>query len=99
MNRLKDEEKEQLCKKYFLGGFFLLPFLWITNFFWFFNEAFRRPSFPQQPSIRKYVVYSGIGSLVWIIGIVTWVVIYQVHRAEWGEFGDRISFIIPTGIP
>lgn len=45
------------------------------------------------------VIYSTIGSLVWLIAIVTWVTIFQLNRASWGEFADRISFIIPLGTP
>ena len=50
-------------------------------------------------SIRTYVILSFVGTLIWVIGIVAWVTIYQLRRAEWGEFGDDISFNIPRGIP
>ena len=40
-----------------------------------------------------------IGAFIWTAVIVTWVVIFQVYRAEWGATADRISFIIPKGIP
>lgn len=43
------------------------------------------------------VIMSGIGSLIWLIGLITWNIIYQTSRAGWGEFGDSISFIIPLG--
>ncbi|KAI5697714.1 gamma-secretase subunit PEN-2 isoform X1 [Diaphorina citri] len=30
----------QVCRYYFLGGFFFLPCLWLVNVVWFFPEAF-----------------------------------------------------------
>lgn len=43
------------------------------------------------------VIFSAIGSLVWIVAIITWVITFQLNRADWGEFADSISFIIPLG--
>lgn len=43
------------------------------------------------------VIFSGIGSIIWIVALVTWVLAFQMNRAEWGEFADSISFIIPLG--
>lgn len=44
------------------------------------------------------VILSSIGAAIWAVVIAVWVYIFQTHRAEWGEFGDQISFIIPTGM-
>lgn len=43
------------------------------------------------------VIFSGIGTVVWIVAIISWVFAFQMNRAEWGEFADSISFIIPLG--
>lgn len=83
----------------FLGGFAFLPFLWLVNAIWFFREAFLKPHYDEQSTIRKYVIRSAIGATVWIAGILTWAIFFQVNRASWGETADRISFIIPQGIP
>ena len=45
------------------------------------------------------VLRSILGSVVWVAVIVTWVVIFQLKRAEWGASADYISFIIPKGEP
>lgn len=45
------------------------------------------------------VILSGIGTLISAIGIATWVVIFQVNRAEWGAYADDLSFNIPVGRP
>ncbi|KAL3885266.1 hypothetical protein ACJMK2_025353 [Sinanodonta woodiana] len=99
LRRMKNEDKLDLCRKYYLGGFALLPFLWFVNSIWFFMEAFRKPHFEQQAQIRSYVIRSMIGSLIWIAVIVTWVTIFQLNRASWGATADYLSFIIPRGEP
>lgn len=49
--------------------------------------------------LRHYVIFSFIGSMAWLVGLIAWVVVYQTKRVEWGEWGDAISFNIPRGIP
>ncbi|XP_067831316.1 gamma-secretase subunit PEN-2, partial [Heptranchias perlo] len=83
----------------FPGGFALLPFLWLVNVVWFFQEAFFKPQFDEQPQIKKYVKWSGVGLLFWVAALTTWITIYQTFRPEWGAVGDYISFTIPLGIP
>ncbi|KAF4531359.1 hypothetical protein B566_EDAN018102 [Ephemera danica] len=99
LSKVKDPKKLVLCRWYFRAGFACLPFLWAVNTFWFFNEAFRREQFQEQKAIKKYVIFSALGTLIWTTLLTTWVVIFQVNRAEWGAFADRMSFMIPTGIP
>lgn len=96
---MKNEAKLTLCRKYYFGGFVCLPFLWCINAIWFFKEAFSAPPFPQQAKIKQYVIRSGIGAVLWLAVIITWIVIFQVNRAAWGATADYMSFIIPKGIP
>ncbi|NXK93686.1 PEN2 secretase, partial [Formicarius rufipectus] len=53
LDRVSNEEKLELCRKYFRGGFLLLPFLWVVNVVWFFREAFVAPPFGEQPQIKR----------------------------------------------
>ncbi|XP_061920211.1 gamma-secretase subunit PEN-2 [Entelurus aequoreus] len=99
LERLPNEEKLNLCRKYYLGGFVLLPFLWLVNVVWFFKEAFFKPVYTEQLQIKTYVKRSAVGLLLWVAVLTTWITIYQHYRAEWGEMGDYISFNIPLGIP
>ncbi|XP_029432630.1 gamma-secretase subunit PEN-2 [Rhinatrema bivittatum] len=99
LDRVSNEEKLNLCRKYYLGGFALLPFLWLVNVFWFFREAFMKPAYTEQPQIKSYVSRSAVGLLFWIVALTTWITIYQMHRAQWGATGDYLSFTIPLGIP
>ncbi|RWS17447.1 gamma-secretase subunit PEN-2-like protein [Dinothrombium tinctorium] len=99
LRKLKDDDKLVLCRRYYYGGFALLPLLWIVNFVWFFNEAFRRkPPYAEQKQIQTYVWRSGVGALVWIVVLLAWNIYFQKNRPHvW--WGDYLSFIIPTGIP
>lgn len=45
------------------------------------------------------VIKSAVGFLIWFAGLTAWIIIYQKYRASWGEFGDKISFVIPLGEP
>ena len=98
--KLTDNDRLSLCRKYFIAGFACLPFLWFVNAVWFSRQAFfRKPGFPEQKAIRRYVVLSGFGSLVWLIALLAWFITYVQNRQDWGEFGDRISFNVPLGQP
>ncbi|XP_044739366.1 gamma-secretase subunit pen-2 [Chrysoperla carnea] len=99
LGKLPGERKLYLCQWYFKAGFAFLPFLWAVNFLWFFSEAFRKPVYDEQKQIKKYVVLSGIGTLIWFIILTSWIIVFQTHRVAWGEFADYLSFIIPLGEP
>ena len=99
ISKASGEQKLQLSRTYFRAGFALLPFLWAVNFCWFFKEAFSRQPYPEQSQIKKYVIYSGIGTFVWIVVLTTWIIIFQTQRAQWGATADYMSFIIPLGKP
>lgn len=97
LRRVKNEDKLDLCRKYYLAGWALLPFVWFINAVWFFREAFLKEAYTEQKEIRKYVIYSLLGTLVWTAIITAWCVVFQHYRAEWGATADAISFIIPRG--
>jgi presenilin enhancer 2 len=95
--KVTDQDKIQLCKKYFFCGFAFLPFLWAINAVWFFRDAFCRPPFAAQKSMKTFVVLSAVGSLFWWAVLIAWLSVFVNRRADWGELGDRLSFNIPTG--
>ncbi|XP_044763772.1 gamma-secretase subunit pen-2 [Coccinella septempunctata] len=97
LEKMSNLVKLNLCRTYFKAGFALLPFVWAVNAVWFFNDAFRSDDFDEQRDIKKYVIYSAIGATVWIVVLTAWIITFQVNRDNWGEFADRISFIIPLG--
>lgn len=99
LKKLSNEDKLNLCKKYFFGGLAFLPFLWFVNIIWFFREAFIREPFEEQPKIKTYLIWSMVGLTLSMIIIMTWFAVFQTHRVEWGATADYMSFIIPRGIP
>ncbi|XP_008545243.1 gamma-secretase subunit pen-2 [Microplitis demolitor] len=99
LSKMPHDKKLHLCKWYFRVGFAALPFVWAVNTIWFFREAFLAPHYDEQKQIRKYVIFSGIGALIWAAVLLSWVIVFQTQRAAWGEFADSISYIIPEGIP
>ncbi|CAB3410603.1 unnamed protein product [Caenorhabditis bovis] len=94
---MSDEKKLDLCKKYFLIGACFLPFVWLTNFFWFFSDAFVIPRNVQRVEMRKYVVGSGIGTIFWLIIILSWEIIFQLYRDLGIEWADYLTFVFPKG--
>jgi presenilin enhancer 2 len=97
--KVTNEEKLNLCSKYFKIGFAFLPFVWAINAVWFFNDGFRKAEFEGQKLIKKYVVLSAIGSTLWTIGFISWIVIFYFKRVEWGATADYLSFNIMIGKP
>ncbi|MCL4128851.1 UNVERIFIED_CONTAM: hypothetical protein GTU68_006383 [Idotea baltica] len=96
---LPNTEKLSLCRKYYMAGFALLPFMWAVNALWFFKEAFLVPAYAEQKKIKIYVVVSAIGALIWLSALITWMITFQRVRSSWGETGDNLSFMIPKGTP
>jgi len=99
IRKVSDDQKLDLCRKYFYIGFFCLPFLWVVNSVWFFRLAFGKEEFPNRKPIRQYVIYSMVGASVWTVAIVSWITTFQLKRADWEATGDYLSFNIPRGIP
>ncbi|GFR87949.1 gamma-secretase subunit PEN-2 [Elysia marginata] len=97
LRRVKNAEKLVMCRRYYLAGFFALPFLWIVNSVWFFQEAFRKPQYTEQAEIKTYVIRSFIGSVIWLAIVIVWVTIFQLKRVDWGSTGDALLFSIPHG--
>ncbi|GAU87599.1 hypothetical protein RvY_00424 [Ramazzottius varieornatus] len=100
ISRKTDAFKANLCRKYFIGGFAFLPFLWLVNVIWFFKDAFLKdtPTNMEVQRIRGYVIKSLVGCCIWTAALAAWIVVFQTHRVEWDELGDRLSFIIPLGM-
>lgn len=95
--RLSNTEKLSLCRRYYYLGFFCLPMVWAVNYFWFSVEANANQEFAEQEEIKKLRRRSGIGTVLWLIVVTVWVILFQTRRVSWGDFGDDISFLIPTG--
>ena len=52
LEKKSPEERLNICRKYYLGGFAFLPLLWLINAIWFYKQAFKVEPYPQQAQIR-----------------------------------------------
>lgn len=96
LKKASAEDKVNVCRKYFIAGIPLLPWVWLVNVAWFWREAVKPDHNPQ---VRRYVLLSALGALVYLTAIIAWVTVYQTKRIEWGADGDRISLHVPYGEP
>jgi presenilin enhancer 2 len=91
---MDNETKISVSRKMFYGGFFMLPWLWLVNYL-LFRKYFQRRSTP--PEVKWYARTSLLLFFVAFVVILIWVIIYQLRWRYWGEFGERISLVIPIG--
>lgn len=89
------DEKLTICYKYYIAGFFLLPLFWLVNFIWHYKDAYQAEPFDEQPRLKHYVLWSGIGFIVWTVLIIIWVVYFQTQRYYYNW--DFLTFNFPTG--
>ncbi|KAI8083174.1 gamma-secretase aspartyl protease complex, presenilin enhancer-2 subunit [Halteromyces radiatus] len=94
LDKLGFDEMIIISKKMFYGGFAFLPFLWLVNFLYFFQQT-RKPSAPKQ--LKHYVYLSLGGCLLWFIVLTTWYGIFVNERTYWGALGDKLTVVIPKG--
>ena len=94
LEKVGEEEKVAISRRYFIGGFFFLPLLWVVNSAWFFREAIKKNG---NQMIRRYVAGSVVGTVVWIAVVILWTSVYQTQRTNWGSFADYISLTLPYG--
>ncbi|RDD41353.1 Gamma-secretase subunit pen-2 [Trichoplax sp. H2] len=97
LEKTTDEEKVNVCRLYYRVGFLFLPFAWVINIVWFYKYAFTTPPFQGQAEIKKYVIRSAIGTIIFLIAFIIWNVEFQRNRQSWGAIGDTLSFVIPKG--
>eukprot|EP00011_Vannellida_sp_DIVA3-517-6-12_P002349 CAMPEP_0114622592 /NCGR_PEP_ID=MMETSP0168-20121206/9817_1 /TAXON_ID=95228 ORGANISM="Vannella sp., Strain DIVA3 517/6/12" /NCGR_SAMPLE_ID=MMETSP0168 /ASSEMBLY_ACC=CAM_ASM_000044 /LENGTH=100 /DNA_ID=CAMNT_0001833813 /DNA_START=73 /DNA_END=371 /DNA_ORIENTATION=- len=76
----------------FIGGFFLLPFLWIANFF-YFRKILTHPDAPKEA--KAYVVASLAMGVLAFACLLAWFLTYEIMWNSWGVFGETISLYYP----
>uniref|UniRef100_A0A9L0JJB8 Gamma-secretase subunit PEN-2 n=2 Tax=Equus asinus TaxID=9793 RepID=A0A9L0JJB8_EQUAS len=113
LERVSNEEKLNLCRKYYLGGFAFLPFLWLVNIFWFFREAFLVPAYTEQSQIKGCEsraqmkggrpVWGGESRKLWWERMMEvpefWVFVEEKKGLVWGRPESRWRPAFPTPVP
>ncbi|KAJ3315120.1 hypothetical protein HDV04_004261 [Boothiomyces sp. JEL0838] len=84
LEKLNQQAQLDLTKKYFYLGFLFLPFFWFVNLIWFY------PFIKTNPQLKPYVLMSGIGSLFYLVVIISWMSLYFANRNVWG-FADFLT--------
>uniref|UniRef100_A0A1X7SKD5 Uncharacterized protein n=1 Tax=Amphimedon queenslandica TaxID=400682 RepID=A0A1X7SKD5_AMPQE len=49
-------------------------------------------------TVRRYVLFSWLGALIWIAAFILWTSVYQTQRQNWGKSGIYLSFVLPGGV-
>lgn len=47
--------------------------------------------------LKLDLIQSLVGACIWVCIIITWNVVFQAKRVEWGSLGDDLTFIVPRG--
>eukprot|EP00743_Colponemidia_sp_Colp-15_P010580 GILK01011670.1.p1 GENE.GILK01011670.1~~GILK01011670.1.p1 ORF type:complete len:132 (+),score=11.52 GILK01011670.1:30-425(+) len=104
------QEDLNVAQKFFYGGFFLLPWMWGINV-WYFRsriwptkeERDFRDRFPyrvhlQQPSaeVRSYVIKSFWLFLLSVVIFAIWVTVFQTSWRNWGQTGFDLLVLPPN---
>jgi presenilin enhancer 2 len=106
--RRQADSMERLARRYFYGGFFALPMLWLLNWV-YFHQWLKYRHCPPSVKICKFRLFfamqeanhcldvrnSVIGFLVYVTIFMGWLTTYLFKREQWGAWGDSISLIIP----
>ncbi|CAD5207351.1 unnamed protein product [Bursaphelenchus okinawaensis] len=94
------EERLDLCRKYFIIGFFALPFVWLANVLWF-GPAIWKKKLVEMDNIEKrmikYLVLSFIGFIMWAIGLLIWTYVYSQARVNREQWAESLTFLFPMG--
>ena len=62
------EEAEVTCKRYFIGGFFFLPFLWLLNYFFFRNYSDKSDYI--SITAKRSLILACIFGTIWLIWFI-----------------------------
>lgn len=93
--RLDVEKQETVALRYFIGGCFFLPFLWLTSYFFFRdlldNEEIITPK-------TRFYVRTGM-TLFWVVvfAFAAWFLIFLIWRVDMGSVGDALLIAFPKG--
>jgi presenilin enhancer 2 len=93
IQKMKTSEIHALNRYYFYIGFLFLPFFWLVNVLWIGPHAYwRMPESQEKKDILRITLYSGIGSLFWIMLVIAWTVFFAGRYAtmQWDSMVVRL---------
>ncbi|GJJ77361.1 presenilin enhancer 2 [Entomortierella parvispora] len=95
IERMGSHEILVVSRKLFLGGFCLLPFLWVFNILYIWPVR-NRPDL--SPQVRRYLIMSGVLSIAMFVIFATWYGVFVDHRLNWGARGDTLTVVLVKGV-
>eukprot|EP01094_Clydonella_sp_ATCC50884_P020073 TRINITY_DN4078_c0_g1_i1.p2 TRINITY_DN4078_c0_g1~~TRINITY_DN4078_c0_g1_i1.p2 ORF type:complete len:100 (+),score=26.03 TRINITY_DN4078_c0_g1_i1:193-492(+) len=90
--RASKKGQKKVSRYLFIGGFFLLPWLWVVNVL-FFAPFLRHPRTPAE--VKANVAGSAVGALVFFAGFVAWAVWYSYNWQDLGVTGENLLVDLP----
>jgi presenilin enhancer 2 len=91
--QLTPDKMKLIAKRLFIGGFFLLPFLWLVNAF-YFRRYYKHPATPEL--VRRYVRMSLTAFALSLALWLGWLLLYYTQHDSWAALGDLLTVVTPT---
>ncbi|XP_068648742.1 probable gamma-secretase subunit PEN-2 [Aristolochia californica] len=86
---LSEEDSLSYARKFFKFGFLLLPWLWAINCFYFWPVLRHPSSFSRL--LRRYVVQSAIGFVVFTVALFSWALTFMIGGERvFGRVWERL---------
>ncbi|KAL2528120.1 putative gamma-secretase subunit PEN-2 [Forsythia ovata] len=88
---LSHQDSVAYARRFFNFGFLCLPFLWAVNCFYFWPVLRHPNSHQSHPEIRRYVVGSAIGFLVFAVILSSWSLTFMIGGNRlFGQVWDKL---------
>jgi hypothetical protein len=87
------EELESIAFKYYLAGWFFLPFIWLVSR-WYFRQF--DDSFLTAPT-KRYLRWGLIQFFIVFSLMLAWAITFLVWRPAMGPSGDDLAVVTPKG--
>ncbi|KAJ7522499.1 hypothetical protein O6H91_18G014500 [Diphasiastrum complanatum] len=73
---VQQQQALKLARAFFYAGFFLLPWLWFVNCFYFWPILRHRRYL--DPVVRPYVLWSGVGFMIYSTLLLSWALTFSM---------------------
>ncbi|KAG9458199.1 hypothetical protein H6P81_002707 [Aristolochia fimbriata] len=94
---LSEEDSLPYARKFFKFGFLLLPGLWAINCFYFWPVLRHPASFSR--FLRRYVVRSAIGFVVFSLALLCWALTFMIGGKQTMKKVSCLFFVDSISLP
>eukprot|EP01095_Lingulamoeba_sp_RSL-Kostka_P003707 TRINITY_DN1469_c0_g1_i1.p1 TRINITY_DN1469_c0_g1~~TRINITY_DN1469_c0_g1_i1.p1 ORF type:complete len:100 (+),score=22.43 TRINITY_DN1469_c0_g1_i1:134-433(+) len=82
----------RVSKRMFIAGFFLLPWVWFVNFFYFYKYL-KYNKTPKE--VKQYVWLSLIFGIITTVLMFVWYFVFYFGYNTWGITGENLIIFLP----